>query len=281
MKRAVNQWCFEANVDLKEIFRVAQDAQLDGVELNIYEPGEIGLTLATQPAEALAIKSLAKSYGLELPSLSNGLLWKWPLSSKDAEIRSKGASIVKRQLELAHTLEMDTILVVPGMVTDSTSYEECWQRSQDEIGRLATHAEQLGVRIGIENVWNKFLLSPVEMVRFIDDIGSKHVGAYFDVGNVLNFGYPEHWITSLGHRILKVHVKDFNTRVGNIQGFVPLLSGDVNWHAVRHALTNIGYDDYITAEQSPYTGHGYQMIYDASVQMKVIAELHNEEVSTC
>lgn len=273
MKKAVNQWCFPAGTPLEEVFRVSSEAGLDGVELNIYEPGEVGLTTDSSAADAKQIQELARTFGLELPSLSNGQLWRWPLTSGQSEVRAKAADIVRKQLELAATLEMQTILVVPGMVDRETSYEDCWKRSQDQLATLAAYAGTLGVRIGVENVWNKFLLSPLEMVRFIDEIGSPSVGAYFDVGNVLNFGYPEHWIQSLGSRIFKVHVKDFATSVGNIHGFVPLLAGDVNWPVVRAALRQVGYDDYITAEVSPYASDPVRMIHDAAAQMNTIIHM--------
>ncbi|GMA60221.1 sugar phosphate isomerase/epimerase [Alicyclobacillus fastidiosus] len=272
MKKAVNQWCFPDGTPLKQVFEVSQAAGLDGVELNIYEPGGVGLTLETTDAEAKAIKKMAADHGLELKSLSNGLLWQSPLSAASADVRAKGVSIVRKQLELASVLEMDAILVVPGRVDKETSYEECWARSQQELAQLAPYAEQLGVKIGVENVWNKFLLSPTDMVRYIDELSYAFVGAYFDVGNVLNFGFPEQWIRSLGERIVKVHVKDFSTSVGNITGFVPLLSGDVDWKSVRQALRDVGYDDYITAELSPYKVDANQMIHDTSRQMSFIMD---------
>ncbi len=274
MKKAVNQWCFPQEASLETIFHIAHEAGLDGVELNIYEPGGVGLTMETTPHEAQSIKKQAFNFGLELHSISNGLLWKWPLSSSDTETRLKGASIVRKQLELASALEINAILVVPGVVTETTSYEQCWERSQNEISELLPYAEKLGVRIGIENVWNKFLLSPVEMLRYVQQFNSSSIGVYFDVGNVLNFGFPQQWIQYLSGNIVKVHVKDFNLRVGNIQGFVPLLSGDVDWKAVRSSLQQVGYDDYITAEVSPYTVDPHQMIYDASAQMSAIINLH-------
>jgi hexulose-6-phosphate isomerase len=132
------------------------------------------------------------------------------------------------------------------------------------------------VAIGIENVWNKFLLSPLEMARYIDELNSDFAKAYFDVGNVLQFGYPEQWIRILGKRINKVHVKDFSTKVGNITGFVPLLAGDVNWPAVVEALEEIGYDDVITAELSPYTIGPKQLPIDTARHMDVILASHDK-----
>ncbi len=124
--------------------------------------------------------------------------------------------------------------------------------------------------MGIENVWNKFLLSPLEMARYIDEFDSPCVCAYYDVGNVLLFGYPEQWIRILGHRIQRVHVKDFKPAVGNYNGFVPLLAGDVNWTEVRLALQEIGYNDVLTAEIDPYASYPEQLIFDTARHIDVI-----------
>ena len=273
MKIAVNAWCFPDDTPVTTMLETAKAAGLDGLELNLNEPEHPGLTLDSDNHEIMTIKRLSHQYGIELHSLSTSLLWKWPLSSPDAEVRTQAKRIIRKQLELANALEIRTILVVPGIVDAYTNYEECWMRSQYELAELANHANTLGVRIGVENVWNKFLLSPVEMARYLDEISAVNLGAYFDVGNVLNFGYPEQWIKTLSHRIFKVHVKDFNTRIGNINGFVPLLSGDVNWQAVRQSLREIGYDDYLTAEIMPYQINNTQAVYDSAQQMQVIAQL--------
>lgn len=267
MKKAVNQWCFPNGTSFQEILRIGEKAGLNGIELNIYEPDGVGLTLETTETQAKEMKKLASSYGLELHSLSNGLLWKYPLSSPDREVRQYAARIVRKQLELASVMEIHTILLVPGLVNLETSYEQCWERSQQEVVELSIYAERLGVKIGVENVWNKFLLSPLDMVRYVDEIASANVGVYFDVGNVLNFGFPEQWIHSLGDRIFKVHVKDFLVSVGNISGFVPLFAGDVNWQAVLGALRDVNYDDYLTAELVPYKASSNQLIYDTSIHL--------------
>lgn len=270
MLKAVNQWCFVANTPLEQIFEVSRDAGYDAVELNVYEPGGVGLTLDSTPEEAAEIARMAKSYGLQLRSLSTGLMWKSPLSSEDADVRAQGRAVIIKMMQLAQAMEIDSILVVPGVVNTGTSYDVCYERSQKELKVLAADAEKYGVRLGIENVWNKFLLSPLEMARYIDEIDSPYVGAYFDVGNVLLYGFPEQWIRILGHRIFRVHVKDFRTAVGNGNGFVSLLEGNVNWHEVRKALQEIGYTDTIVAELGQYAADPLQCIYDTSRHMDVI-----------
>ncbi len=270
MLKAMNQWGFPEGTPLEQVFEHSRAAGFEAVELNLYPAGSVGLTMETTAAEAEAVGKLAERYGLKLRSLSTGMLWGAPLSSKDESVRAEGRRIVAKQLELAGLLGIDTVLVVPGVVNAETSYDDCYRRSQEEIRKLIPVAEKHRVHIGIENVWNKFLLSPLEMARYIDEFESPYVGAYFDVGNVLQFGYPEQWIRILNKRIRKVHVKDFSVNVGNITGFVPLLAGDVNWSEVRAALAEVGYDDVLTAELSPYAQAPLQMIYDTARHIDVI-----------
>ena len=163
--------------------------------------------------------------------------------------------MVKKQLDAAKILGADTILVIPGVVNACFSYPEkkvaydvCYERSLKAITRLKDYAEKVGVSIGLENVWNKFLLSPLEMKDFIDKIGSDFVGSYLDIGNTLHISYPEDWVRILGKRIKKVHFKDYRTEVGGLAGFVDLLAGDVNYPEVIKALNEVGYDGWFSFE---------------------------------
>lgn len=270
MLKGINQWCYPEGTSVEKVFEYSKNAGFDAVELNLNKKNGIGLTLDTTSREAEVILKQAERYDIKLCSLSTGLLWETPLSSNNENIREQGRKIVEKQLELANYMGMDTILVVPGLVNEKTSYKDCYENSQYEIRKLAEIAEQKSVHIGIENVWNKFLLSPIEMMRYIDEINSDFTGAYFDVGNVLQFGYPEQWIKILGSRIRKVHVKDFSSKVGNISGFVPLLAGDVNWREVMEALSEIGYNDVITSEITPYQISPGELAIDTSRHMDII-----------
>ncbi|MCV9886358.1 sugar phosphate isomerase/epimerase family protein [Metabacillus halosaccharovorans] len=273
MLKGINQWCYPEGTPLEQVFEYSRDAGFDAVELNVYDAGGIGLTMETTEEEAKQIVQLAATYDLKLKSLSTGLLWQSPLSHADESVREQGRKVVEKQIKLAAVMEIDTVLVVPGVVTETITYSECYDRSQAEIRKLLPLAEKNNVTIGIENVWNKFLLSPLEMVNYIDELDSDNVGAYFDVGNVLQFGYPEQWIRILGHRIKKIHVKDFNTSVGNITGFVPLLAGDVNWDNVIKALKEVGYNDTVTAEITPYKLDPRPLAEDTSRNMEYIFNL--------
>lgn len=270
MKKGINQWCFPAGTSLGKVLRVSADAEFETVELNLYEPGGIGLTLDTTPSEAKAIGKLVRSYGMSISSISTECLGKLPLSSPDPAIRKAGTESIRKQMELAAQLEVDAILVVPGYVNSQATYEQVWERSYNELVPIIQESEATGVHIAIENVWNKFLWSPNEMARYVDEFNSPNVGVYFDVGNTLAFGLPEQWIRTLGERIRKVHVKDFRTNVGNYDGFVPLLAGDVNWLEVRRALRDIAFKDSLTAELSPYSSFPDQLIYDTSRHLDVI-----------
>ena len=159
-----------------------------------------------------------------------------------------------RSLEDASTYGADTVLLVPGIVDEKTSYNDCWYRTIEEIKKVLPLAEKLNVTIAIENVWNNFLISPVEANYYLDQFSSPYVKFYFDCGNILFYGWPEQWINILGRRIAKVHIKEFSrkkaSKKGKWAGFdVSLREGDVNWPAVMKALDNIEYQDWMTLEQ--------------------------------
>lgn len=210
--------------------------------------------------------------------MASGLYWTYNYTSENEANRVKAKEITKKQLEVASWLGCDTILVVPGAVdvafepeSEIVEYDVAYDRALSALKELAPYAEELKVSIGIENVWNKFLLSPVEMADFIDKVGSDYVGSYFDVGNVVYIGHPEHWIKVLGNRIKKVHFKDYRKEAGSLCGFVDLLSGDVNWPKVMEQFKNIGYDNWVTAEMlPPYTHYPETIVYNTSNAMDKI-----------
>ena len=169
-------------------------------------------------------------------------------------------NFTQKALYVTKWLGTNAYLFVPGAVdvfflpdAEIIPYDVCYERAREAVSQLVQTAEKVGVSVGIENVWNKFLLSPLEMRDFIDSFGSDMIGAYFDVGNVLLTGYPEQWIRILGKRIKRVHIKDFDISIGTVDGFVDLLEGSVDFEAVKKALAEIGYDGYVTAEMIPYS----------------------------
>jgi len=275
MKKGISRWAFPASLKLEECMVRAREAGFEGMEVALAEEGEINLESTRDDMEKVIASS--RKAGIELTSLATGLFWDYSLTGEKVEVRDKAKGIVGKMLELASYLGVDSILVIPGAVdvffkpeVEKVSYELVYERAKEALKELAETAEKYKVNIGVENVWNKFLLSPLEMRNFLDEIGSDYVGAYFDVGNVLATGYPEQWIRILGRRIKKVHFKDFKTDIGNFTGFVDLLEGNVNWPEVIKAFGDIGYHGYAIAELFPYGCHPEALIYNTSKSMDLI-----------
>ncbi len=275
MKKGISIWSFPA-MSLSDAFVLAKDAGFEGVEVALAEDGEVNLKSTEK--DLLKVKEDAKNAGIELYSVASGLYWDYWLTSDDKAEREKAKDIVKIQLNAAKVLGADTILVVPGSVnadfvseTKVVDYKSAYERSLEAFMELRETAQECGVSIGIENVWNKFLTSPMEMRHFIDTIGSDFVGSYFDVGNVLFNGYPEHWIRILADKIKKVHFKDYRKAAGGLHGFVDLLAGDINYPAVMEALKSVGYDGWVSAEMIPnYKYYTEAIIYNTSYSMDKI-----------
>jgi L-ribulose-5-phosphate 3-epimerase len=193
------------------------------------------------------MKKAADAAGVRIDSVMNMDHWKYPLSSGDAAVVEKCMEGMKTSLENAKLWGADAVLLVPAVVNAQTSYADAWARSEARIREMLPVAEELKVVIAIEEVWNKFLLSPLEMVAYIDDFQSPWLKAWFDVGNVVLYGYPQDWIHTLDKRTYKVHLKDFK-RKENGYAWVNLGDGDVDWAAVRKAFADVGYTGSVIAE---------------------------------
>lgn len=261
MKLGASYWMFEggleATVPVRDAMEQAKRLGFDSIELCIAGTGV--LTHKTTQAQCEEIVRMSRDIGIEISSLASGESWGCSPTSDDPAVREKIADFTKRALQVAAWLGTDAYLLVPGAVDvfflpegDVVPYDVCYDRAKEFVAGLIATAEATGVTLCIENVWNKFLLSPLEMRDFIDGFGSPFVGSYFDIGNVLLFGYPDQWIRILGERIKRVHVKDFDKRIGTAEGFVDLLEGSVPFKEVTRALAEIGYDGYATAEMLPY-----------------------------
>jgi len=193
--------------------------------------------------------------GLEIPSVCGAHHWSKPLSDPDPKVRDEGLAALKQTLREAKRYGASSVLLVPAVVKKEVSYDEAYTRSQAEIRKAVPLAEELGVKIAIENVWNNFLLSPLEAARYVDEFKSPAVGWHFDVGNIIHYGWPEQWIRVLGQRIQKFHIKEFSRKKADQQGSgagfaVPLLEGDNNWPAIMKAVDEIGYHGWAITEQS-------------------------------
>ena len=183
--------------------------------------------------------------GLVIHGVSGSRHWKDTLSDPDPAVVARGLAAIRKEMDDCRAYGGTTVLVVPAVVGPKVSYRDAYKRSQEAIRSLLPDAERFGVKIAIEEVWNKFLLSPVEFVRYVDEFQSPRVGAYFDVGNVVEYGYPQEWVRELGPRILKVHVKEY----AKAKRFAyPLGEGEIAWDEVRQALRDVGYAGWITAE---------------------------------
>ena len=192
--------------------------------------------------------------GLVIPSVCGKEHWGKPLSHPDPKVREAGLEALKQTLRDAKRYGATSVLLVPGVVNKQISYTDAYARSQAEIRKAVPLAEELGVRIAIENVWNNFLLSPLEAARYVDEFKSPMVGWHFDVGNVINYGWPEHWIPVLGKRIQKLHIKEYSRKKRDTEGLwkgfnVEFLEGDNDWPAVMAALRDIGYSGWGMTEQ--------------------------------
>jgi L-ribulose-5-phosphate 3-epimerase len=256
MRKAINIWSFEPESGLDAKMRLAKDAGFAGIEVDLTRDGPISLD--STPQELAGVGSLAADIGIELSGLATGLYWEHNPVSENASTRREAERVLARQIECAATLGVDSILVVPGAVgvdfiqdAEVVPYDVAYERAGEFLEGALPLARENGVSICVENVWNKFLLSPLEMKAFVDRFDDPRLQVYFDVGNALATGYPEQWIGILGERIGRVHLKDYRRAVGTVDGFVDLLAGDVDWPAVVSALRDIGYASWLTAEMIP------------------------------
>lgn len=242
MKKSLKYGMVEEKISVLDKFKLLKDLGFDGVELD--SPNDL------DPKEILAARDKT---GLELPGVVNSAHWKSPLSDADPKVREVCFKAMEKSLNDCKLYGGTTVLLVPGVVNANTSYEDAYKRSQAEIKKLLHIAEKTGIKIALENVWNNFLISPVEAARFVDEINHPLLGWYFDVGNILRYGWPEHWIETLGKRIMKVDIKEFSRKKQQDEGLwkgfnVELMEGDCNWPVVNKAFTKIGYSGWGSAE---------------------------------
>lgn len=228
---------------LLDKMKAVKAAGFDGVEM----------TSHLDQAEVLKARDAT---GLEITSVCGERHWKLPLSHPDLKVREEGLAALKQTLRDAKAYGAGSILLVPGVVNKEVGFEDCWKRSIEQIRLAIPLAEELGVKISVENVWNNFITTEEHAVRYLDEINSPWVNWHFDVGNVIRYGDPITWIRALGKRITRVHIKEYSRdramRSGDIwQGFrAPLLEGANNWPGIMKALDEVGYSNYLITEQS-------------------------------
>jgi L-ribulose-5-phosphate 3-epimerase len=237
IKKAVEFSMLPKSLSVMDAFKLAKDCGFE----------EIECPTTPEPARAEEMLAASKTSGVRIHSVMNQAHWSSPLSSPDPAVVEKSLEGMRASLNNAKLWGADTVLLVPAVVNAEVSYAQAWERSQRQIRKLIPIAAESKIVIGIEEVWNKFLLSPLEFAKYIDSFESQWVKAYFDVGNVAISGYPQDWIRVLGKRIVKLHIKDFKFEK-NVASWMPLKEGSINWKAVHAALGEIGYKGTATVE---------------------------------
>jgi L-ribulose-5-phosphate 3-epimerase len=243
---------FPKTMPLEEQFRQTRAAGFEGLEIPI---GDL-LPLDTGREQAQRLADAAQKAGVEIVSLwVSAPLSANPLNHPDPEVRARGVEALRKAITLASWMNCGVLLIVPARLGTGPKfqygYQETWDRVSAEMKKVVPDAEKARVCLAPENVWNKFLVSPLEMRAFVDQFRSPWVGAYFDIGNILQYGYPQDWILTLSARIKRVHAKDYKLSTRAEQGrFVDLLEGDVDWKDVMAALVKVGYRGFISPEYS-------------------------------
>lgn len=262
--KSINYWSMvgglEGTLEISTFLRAAKRHGYDAVELCIGESGALGLDVTESRCKEIAAE--ADELGLIIPSTASGLYWGRALGDATESARSQALDDLKKMARISGWLGAKTHLTIPGAVEvfflperEILEYSHVWKYATEGLKQALPVAEEAGVRLGIENVWNKFLLSPIEMQRFLEQFDNPFIGSYLDVANVLPFGYPEQWLRILGSKVVGIHFKDFRKAVGTIEGFVDLLEGDVNWPELMKAIDEIGYSGPVVGEMIPYYKH--------------------------
>lgn len=262
--KSINYWSMsgglEGTLEVSAFLNAAKKYGYDAVELCIGETGALGLDATESRCKEIAQE--ADALGLIIPSTASGLYWGRALGDATVAARCQAQEDLQKMIRISGWLGAKTHLTIPGAVEvfflpdrEILEYSHVWKYATSGLKEALPVAADAGVRLGIENVWNKFLLSPIEMLRFLEQFDSPFIGSYLDVANVLPFGYPEQWLRILRDKIVGIHFKDFRKAVGTIEGFVDLLEGDVNWPEVVKAIDEIGYSGPVVGEMIPYYKH--------------------------
>ncbi len=285
MKKSINQWAFPypERMNLEECLRLAKAAGFDAIELN-YDL-ENDLSPQGNTKQYTAIRHLCDEIGIQISGLCSFLFWPYPMTSNDPDKARRSLELAELMTQAAHDLGVENLLVVPGAVHIPwrTDYEPvannvCDERARAAIRKLLPKAEKLNVSLNIENIFfNGYLMTPGEMIDFVDSFQSERVRVHFDTGNIMMFQFPEHWIAQLGPRIKNVHLKEF-TKKGtdySLESFRPLLDGTTNWPAVMEAFDAANYRGYLTFEYfHPYLHYPEALIYQTSDSLNRLLGKH-------
>lgn len=242
IKKSLKFGMIKEDLSILDKFKLVKDLGFHGIEFD--SPNDLN------DKEILKAK---RKTGLEIPGVVNSRHWKMPLSDPNPKVRATCVESMKTALKACKEYGGTTVLLVPGVVNDKVSYDEAYERSQVEIRKLLPVAEKTGIKIAIENVWNNFLISPMEAARYIDEFDSDMIGWYFDVGNIIRYGWADQWVRILGKRIIKIDVKEYSRKKQKEEGIwagfqVKLGQGDSDWANVNKALREVGYQGWGSAE---------------------------------
>lgn len=283
IKKAINRWAFASDLGIEACFQMAKKHGFDGLELNLEEKGDF--SLGTSREELRRIKKIAESTGLPICSICSLLFWKYPITSSDPKTRDKGIEVIRVMIDAAAELGVKVILVVPGMVhadppldfgNPPIRYIDAYNRALSITRDLARHAETKGVIIGLENVYyNKFLITQMEFMRFLEEVHSDSVKLYFDVGNTMLCGFPEDWIEYLAEHICQIHVKDFDKNINTLYGWRNIFQGHIRWDKVASALKAIGYRGFLVGEPalSPFLYQQEELVKTTSSALDRLREM--------
>jgi hexulose-6-phosphate isomerase len=264
MKKSIMRGVLPMQQSVVKILDPIKKAGFDGIQLGVLDPPLGELSVRSSDEQVKALRDAIKNAGLEPHSIYLGVRFFY----EDAAQRKKAHEEGKRVIEIAAILGAKTWLIHPGQLTSEIPYDDCWRYAVDGLNALKTRGEATHLRIGLENVWNKFLMSPLEFLTLLKEVNSPQVGIWFDIGNVVPFAFPEQWLRIIGAKhLVGLHMKDFRRGTGNhfgtVDGFVPLFHGSVNWPAVMKQIVALGFDDYLVTEASP----GRQPLPDALKEM--------------
>lgn len=278
MKIGISLRAFPPSFDWRDCLAQAARAGFDGVEVNF----DGRFPIDSPPGLLAAIRGELQAQGLEAASVYSRDQWRYPITSADPARRRRGIDTVARLIGYAQAVGAPRVLVIPGAVdnsfisaeTEIVPYQEAYERAVAALQDLAPAAQQAGVVLAVENVANRMLQSPLEMRRFVEQVGSPAVGCYLDTANCLFLGgYPEHWIRILGPHLQAVHLKDYRLSAGGPAGFVDLFEGDTRWPEVCRALVDAGYDGYLVSEVLPaFSWHPQELWLTSARRLALLRE---------
>jgi L-ribulose-5-phosphate 3-epimerase len=272
VKKSIMRATLPAKPSIVKNLDAVKKAGFDGIQLGILPPNLGELSFRSTDDQVKELRKACLDAGVEPHSIYGGVSF----FNADAAERKQSLEDGKRVIDVAAGLGAKTWLIHPGQLSTDVPYDDAWKFSIEGLNALKTRAEQTHLRIGLENVWNKFLMSPLEALRVVQEVNSAMVGIWFDIGNCAPFAFPEQWVRILGKNIVGIHMKDFK-RAGNIFGtgdnFVPLFHGSVNWPVVMRQLAAAGFDDYLVSEVSLGSQPLPEALHELSRQLDVMIAL--------